>query len=260
MEISFNEDLVLINLEAITPEDVIRQMAEYLLARGYVKKSYIQAVLAREKKFPTALPTPIPVSFPHTDVKHCLKPAILVGILRQPVKFGFMGDPTQLLNVRVVFMLSVTQPEYQVKALQRLIDLCQRGENIERILHAQTPQEVVAVLNKFFEPPVNSLGNTVPGTNGGIQREVTIRHPSGLHARPASLFVKTATRYPCEILVARVEEPYKRVSAKSILSVLSLGVEKGDRIIIEARGEQQEAAIQALVNLIDGDFSEEEKA
>jgi PTS system galactitol-specific IIA component len=259
--ISLAEDLVLLDLEATTPEEVIRQMAAHLLAKGYVKESYPQAVLAREQKFPTALPTPIAVSFPHTDVSHCLRPAIAVGVLRQPVKFGFMGDPAQLLDVRVVFMLSVTRPEYQVKTLQKLIDLCQDAANIERILQAQSPREVVAVLQALFEPSTggSQIDVSTAGDHSGARVEIVVGHPAGLHARPAALFVKTAAQFPCEIQVARVDRPQQPVNAKSILSVLGLGVKQGDRILIETRGEQCREALEALVTLIEGNFGESEE-
>lgn len=256
--ISLSEDLVWLDLEASCPDEVIQQMVTRLLAKGYVKETYPQAVLAREQKFPTALPTPIAVSFPHTDVSHCLRPAIAVGVLRQPVKFGFMGDPTQLLDVRVVFMLSVTRPEYQVKTLQKLIDLCQDATNIERILRAQTPREVIEVLQVLFEPSEGeSQVNPLPaGDHSGARAEIVVGHPAGLHARPAALFVKTAAQFPCEIQVARVDRPHQLVNAKSILSVLGLGVKQGDRILIETRGEQCREALEALVTLIEGNFGE----
>lgn len=261
MIIGLSEDLILLDLEARHAEEVIQRMAEHLLSRGYVKPSYPQAVMARERRFPTALPTPIPISFPHTDVSHCLRPAIAVGVLRQPVKFGFMGDPTQQLDVRVVFMLSVTRPEYQVQTLQKLIDLCQQVEHIERILHASTPREVLAVLSALFEPTASSGLDTVEGAgaNSWMRKEVIVRHVAGLHARPAALFVKTASQYPCNIRVARADQPERQVNAKSILSVLGLGIKPGERIIIETRGEQGEAALDALMSLIRSNFGEEEE-
>ncbi|WP_054522587.1 HPr family phosphocarrier protein [Thermanaerothrix daxensis] len=262
VSIPLSEDLVLLNLEAHHFQEVIQRMADHLLTHGYVKSTYPQAVLKREQQFPTALPTPIPVSFPHTDVSHCLRPAIAVGVLRHPVKFGFMGDPTQQLDVRVVFMLSVTRPEYQVKTLQKLIDLCQEAENIERILNASVAREVVKVLSALFEPATSTTveASEETGANSWARREAVIRHPVGLHARPAALFVKTAAKYPCEIQVARADQPDRRVSAKSILSVLGLGIKAGERIIIETRGEQHDAALRALMGLIESNFGEEENA
>lgn len=252
--ISLVEDLIFLHLEASAAETVIQQMAQKLVELGFVNPSYPEAVLAREHKFPTALPTPIPVSFPHTDVSHCLKPAIAVGVLQQPVPFGFMGNPEQKLDVRVVFMLSITQPEYQVKTLQRLVKIFQEEKNLEHLLKARTPQEAIELLRTLFTPDssAESVNTTV---NSAARVEITIRHKAGLHARPAALFVKTASQYACDIQVTRVDQPQKSANAKSILAILGLGVEQGNTIVIETKGEQCQEALQALVSLIEDGFS-----
>jgi len=73
--------------------------------------------------------------------------------------------------------------------------------------------------------------------------ELTVCNPTGLHARPAKVFVNLAKQYQCDIWVSHGE---KRAKAKSMLSVLTLGVVTGGKICIEAEGEDEEAAIQAL--------------
>ena len=82
---------------------------------------------------------------------------------------------------------------------------------------------------------------------------LTINHPSGLHARPASVFVKEANKYKSDI---RVLFGPKNANAKSILSVLTLGANQGANITIKAEGEDSEAALQALTGLIEGNFGE----
>lgn len=77
-----------------------------------------------------------------------------------------------------------------------------------------------------------------------IERTVVISHPTGLHARPAALFVQAASRFHCDICV---EKGGRRANARSLISVLSLGAGQGSRITIRASGEDEEAAIAALV-------------
>lgn len=86
--------------------------------------------------------------------------------------------------------------------------------------------------------------------------ELPVLHPVGLHARPASLFVKQAAVFPCAISVANLSGAGKSVNAKSILSVLTLGVQAGHRVRIEAEGDQADAALLALQQLIAGNFGE----
>lgn len=84
--------------------------------------------------------------------------------------------------------------------------------------------------------------------------EIEINHAVGLHARPAAEFVKIAAQFPGEIRVKNISADGGLVNAKSILSVLTLGVKKGHTILIEAEGERAEEAIGALKELISSNF------
>ena len=78
-----------------------------------------------------------------------------------------------------------------------------------------------------------------------ISKEVTINNQVGLHARPATFFIQKANEFKSSIWIEREE---RRVNAKSLLGVLSLGIVKGTAVNNEA--------IATLSELIDSDFSE----
>ena len=82
-----------------------------------------------------------------------------------------------------------------------------------------------------------------------------IRNSVGLHARPAAVFVKTANQFKSSITV---EYGATSANAKSILSVLALGVESGTVIKIVAEGEDAEQALKALQELNQDNFGEKE--
>ncbi|MDP2577223.1 MAG: HPr family phosphocarrier protein [Gemmatimonadota bacterium] len=84
--------------------------------------------------------------------------------------------------------------------------------------------------------------------------QVTIVNVYGLHARPAAEFVKLANRFKSEIWVKKGD---LEVNGKSIMGVMMLAAEKGARIEIRARGEDAEAAVSALVELVGEGFREE---
>lgn len=88
--------------------------------------------------------------------------------------------------------------------------------------------------------------------------DVIIQHPAGLHARPASKFVRLATSFPCTITITDITKGNAAVNAKSILGVLSLGVDKGHQIRIEADGERAAEALVALRELVESNFGEAE--
>ncbi len=86
-----------------------------------------------------------------------------------------------------------------------------------------------------------------------ISREVKITNTIGLHARPATFFIQKANTYKASVWV---EKDDRKVNAKSLLGVLSLGIAKGMTITIVADGQDEEAAVQGLYELIDAGFEE----
>jgi phosphotransferase system HPr (HPr) family protein len=84
-----------------------------------------------------------------------------------------------------------------------------------------------------------------------------IRNPSGLHARPAALFVETARRFSADVQVANLtRNPDKQASARSLLAVLALGIAYGHTIRISADGQDASDALDALSELIENGVGE----
>ena len=84
-------------------------------------------------------------------------------------------------------------------------------------------------------------------------KEVTVENQVGLHARPATFFIQKANEYKYSIWVEKEE---RRVNAKSLLGVLSLGIVGGTTIRIIADGTDEQAAVDGLVKLVNSGFSE----
>ncbi len=87
-----------------------------------------------------------------------------------------------------------------------------------------------------------------------VSKTTVVKNPSGIHARPASLFVQEASKYESSITVGKVGEDAK--DAKSILMVMSLGMACGCEIEIAADGADEAAAVDALVALIESGCGE----
>lgn len=88
-----------------------------------------------------------------------------------------------------------------------------------------------------------------------MEREFTISNKLGMHARPAAMFVKLASKFQSEIWVEKDDDA---VNGKSIMGLMMLAAGKGTKITISAEGDDAEQAIEGLGALIDGGFSEEE--
>lgn len=84
-----------------------------------------------------------------------------------------------------------------------------------------------------------------------FSKEVTVQNQVGLHARPATFFIQKANEFKSSIWI---EEDERRVNAKSLLGVLSLGIVGGTTIKVIADGADEEAAVDGLVKLIDSGF------
>lgn len=86
-----------------------------------------------------------------------------------------------------------------------------------------------------------------------MEKIVSIKNASGLHARPAGMFVKKAAEFKSTV---EVIAKGKTVNAKSIMGIMSLGLAKGDELTISAKGEDEEVAVNTLVELIESGFGE----
>ena len=84
-------------------------------------------------------------------------------------------------------------------------------------------------------------------------KDVVVQNQVGLHARPATFFIQKANEFKSSIWVEKEE---RRVNAKSLLGVLSLGIVGNTSIRVIADGADEEAAVDALVKLVESGFAE----
>jgi phosphocarrier protein len=81
-----------------------------------------------------------------------------------------------------------------------------------------------------------------------FRKEATLSNETGLHARPASMLVREAAKYGCDIKIIKGEKQY---NAKSIMSIMSMGAIKGDALIIQTEGPDAERAALELADFIE---------
>ena len=86
-----------------------------------------------------------------------------------------------------------------------------------------------------------------------IKRDVVVTNNIGLHARPATFFIQKANTYKSSVWV---EKDDRKVNAKSLLGVLSLGIAKGMTVALIADGQDEETALNGLAELINSGFAE----
>ena len=86
-----------------------------------------------------------------------------------------------------------------------------------------------------------------------VSKNVVVNNQVGLHARPATFFIQKANEFKSSIWVEKEE---RRVNAKSLLGVLSLGIVKGTAITLIAEGVDESAAVDTLAELVESNFAE----
>jgi PTS system galactitol-specific IIA component len=150
-KIYMDQDLIKINVEADNNKEVIENLSKILLEKKLVKKSYNDEVLKREKKFPTGLNSGyIRFAIPHTEAKHVNKTAMAVAVLKDSVAFNKMENSSENLDVKLVFLLAVNDPDNQVKVLQKLMSGMQNKELVDTIINSRSKEEILDIIDREF--------------------------------------------------------------------------------------------------------------
>lgn len=255
-ELWFYEENLLLPLRADTKEDAIVKLGTLLLQNGYVKESFIPAIVAREAEYATGLPTGgISVAIPHTDVIHVNRQAVAVGVLENPVQFCIMGDPDNTqIDVSIIFMLAVADKDKVMVMLQQLMDIIPDKDYLTSLGSTKDRAKLAEMLDEKLNAGVRteSTAKPEPQTKQAINEiTLTITHPVGLHARPATLFVRTAAQFKSTITIRHGD---MKGNAKSIIKVLCMGAVNGSTIQLSAEGEDAQEALAALKELVESDF------
>ncbi|MGK7379247.1 PTS sugar transporter subunit IIA [Planococcus sp. 1R117A] len=138
-----DEELVIIEMEANSKEEVLTILGNQLLKKGFVKENFVESILEREKTFPTGLPTvPFGVAIPHTDGNMVNESKIAFATLKKTVKFVAMGQGDQLVDVKLVFLLALKHPSGQLEMLQKLVGLFQNPDTVSRLAAVKNVDEL----------------------------------------------------------------------------------------------------------------------
>jgi PTS system galactitol-specific IIA component len=150
--VDLDTELVVGPFEAENAEQALRRIAMALVERGYALASFADAIVAREKEFPTGLPVEVTgVAIPHCDMEHVIRPAIAVGTLTHPVDFGVMGSVDETVPVDIIIMLAINDPSGQIEVLRRVSEMTLDGDVLTALKAASTKEEVVRVLEPIFK-------------------------------------------------------------------------------------------------------------
>ena len=147
----FKPELVFFDIEADTTEDFFTQLGGKLDALGYIQDTWYDAILKREKTFPTGLQAPeMGVAIPHTDPEHLKKAYMAVVVPKTPVTFVHMGSEDETVQAEFIVNLGVEHQENQVDALQKLIEMFVNSEAVAELKAQTTGEGMVEVIRKYI--------------------------------------------------------------------------------------------------------------
>lgn len=144
-----DKDLILLDQEAACENDVFEILGGAFIEKGYSKSSYVEALKEREANYPTGLDiNGFGIAIPHTESAHVLRETEGIMTLKKPVRFIQMGSDDIEVNVNVVMMLAIENPQQHIRKLQRILMIVQDEAVLRKIYHAKTPQEVIECIKE----------------------------------------------------------------------------------------------------------------
>lgn len=142
----FYEDLIFLDKPLADANSFFEWIFPILEEKGFVKASFLDAIKAREEKYPTALPVDPPIALPHTDIEHIKKPFISVTRVDGTVSWAEMANNDHILNAKFVFLLGFLDKNGHVDLLQSLTGAFGNADFIEKLSHVSTPRECMELL------------------------------------------------------------------------------------------------------------------
>jgi len=225
-------------------EAAIRAVAQLLVASGHIQPAYAQSMLKREEVADTYLGQG--VAIPHglpEDRDLILKTGI--AVLQVPAGVAWHPDATAHLIIGIA-----ARSDEHLGVLRRLTRLLQDGTQVQRLIHSQDVREIILALTG--EPPAEPAAPPAPDLKEGV--EVVLRNKHGLHARPATVFVRLAKQFQATI---RVRLGERVADGKSLLSLLQLGADCGTTLHLSAEGPDAAAALNTLREAIQAGLEDE---
>ena len=150
------ENLIFHNLRAVNNIEVLQLMGDAMIREGYGEDGFTEAVLKREKDYPTGLDVDgIGVAIPHTDAEHVKKEGISIAVLDQPIEFDAMGEEDCRIPVKIVIMFTVAGKDKHIDRLLQILDMIKDEEILHGLLNAKNKEEIKRTIQKREKPDIN---------------------------------------------------------------------------------------------------------
>ncbi|MBF7096091.1 PTS sugar transporter subunit IIA [Alkalibacter mobilis] len=148
----FSPDFVIVGIHGLSDLDAIEKTVDQIIEKKIVGPEYKDAIIGREKTYPTGLPTKGQgVAMPHTDGEFVNVESFFVSVLNKPVYFKEMGNSRNTVKVRILFIPIMKNSKSQLEMLQVIVNLIQNETLVDQIANEKDPKEVYDIISKEIE-------------------------------------------------------------------------------------------------------------
>lgn len=143
------ENLIFLNLKAEDNKEVLQIMGDAMIREEYGDQGFTEALLKREKDYPTGLDVDgIGVAIPHTDAEHVKKEGISIAVLDRPVEFDAMGEENCQIPVKIVIMFTVAGKNKHIDRLLQILALIKDEKILQGLLEAESKEDIKTAIQK----------------------------------------------------------------------------------------------------------------
>ncbi len=146
------EKRIFLNLKAEKKERVLQILGEAMIEEGYAEAGYVEALIEREQEFPTGVDIRgVGIAIPHTDADYVKKAGMALAVLENPVSFYRMGREEELVEVQLVFMLAIENPEAHLSYLKQILAVIRDTDVLKKLTEAKDKSEVIEIIKQKEE-------------------------------------------------------------------------------------------------------------
>ncbi|BAK95410.1 PTS sugar transporter subunit IIA [Tetragenococcus halophilus] len=144
---NFKSELVNLNLNVNNQKQFFQVISNDLKEKGYVVQTFKEAIIEREKMYPTGLQLEnFAIAIPHTDVVHIQHPFVAVYRLKKAINFYQMGTDDVIVPVKDVLVLGINEPKKQVGLLSNLMQCFSKNEFVKKYKNITTSDSVIELI------------------------------------------------------------------------------------------------------------------
>ncbi|KZM54309.1 PTS sugar transporter subunit IIA [Aeribacillus sp. FSL K6-2848] len=139
------------DLDVSNQKELFETIGQALMEDKIVKDGFIEALLKREKEYPTGLPVNPGVAIPHTDGTLVNEDRLVFATLKNPVTFAEMGGSDEnIIDIHIVILMAIKDGKKHLETLRQLIDSIKKEEFIKGLFNSKNSDEMETIIKKFL--------------------------------------------------------------------------------------------------------------